>query len=104
MIVHDLLSAGLAKLQTVAGDTFRVDGVGTTFTGVFNRHQYDATLIVGGYEEKVDATITATKSQFTGVWVPNRGKRVFCQSKAFQIVGVMEDGWSYSLSLKGVDQ
>lgn len=104
MLIHDLLSGALGHLQEYAGSTFHVDGVATTFTGVFNRHQFASALTVGGYDEDVDATISATKAQFTGLWIPDRGKRLFCQSKAFQIVGVTEDAWSFTLSLKGVNQ
>lgn len=104
MLAHDLLAQGLTTLQDVAGSTFTVDGVDATFTGVYNRHQYTETAIVGGFEESVDATLLAHKDQFSEVWTPNRCKRLFIQNKAHQVVGVTEDAWSYTLSLVGISK
>lgn len=97
-----LLGAGLGLLDAIAGLSFVVDGIPGQFTGVFNRHEYQETLMAGGFQEEVDATIVAPKAQFAGVWIPNRGKRLFALGKAFQIALVAEDAVSFTFGLKGV--
>jgi hypothetical protein len=99
-----LLGAGLGLLDGLAGIQFVVDGVPGQFHGVFNRHEYQETLMVGGFQEEVDATIVAPKAQFTGVWIPNRGKRLFAQNKAFVIALLAEDAVSFTFGLKGVNR
>lgn len=104
MIVHDLLGAAVSHLQGVSGSTFTVDGVSGSFVGVYNRHSYAEKLSVGGYEEEVDGTLVASKGQFSGVWTPDSGKRLFVQSKAHKVVGIVEDAWSYTFSLTGINR
>jgi hypothetical protein len=99
-----LLGAGLGLLDSLAGIPFVVDGVPGQFHGVFNRHEYQETLMVGGFQEEVDATLVAPKGQFSGVWIPNRGKRLFAQNKAFTIAAVSEDAVSYTFGLKGINR
>ncbi len=103
-MISAIAAASLRQSQAALPTSFTVDGVDATFTGIYNRHQYTEQLVVGGYAEDVDATMVASKPQFSAhTWIPTRGKRLFAASKAFQIVGVTEDAISYTLALKGVN-
>lgn len=127
----DAIAAGLAAAESAWGVSFTILGIAGTFTGTFDRHRDEGAPSVGGYLPQVDASVVASRSQFSGIAseallledgtelllengaalelegdddanLPAVGKRLTVQGKQYLITAIEDDGHAFSIYLRSV--
>lgn len=98
---HDMLRAGQARLEALAGSSFTVDGEVGTFTGIL-----DVTTQLNAYGSsgvEPDDTARLTVKQ-TISWVPATGDVLTCDGIDWRVTSVKKGKVEYECELIGVDQ
>lgn len=96
-----MLRAGQARLETLAGSTFTVDGEVGTFTGILDVTTQLNAYGSNGVEPDDTARLTVKQSI---AWVPATGDVVTCDGIDWRVTSVKKGKVEYECELIGVDQ
>lgn len=100
----DLVARSQAHFESALGVEVRVDGVGTVFAGVLDRSTHREDLGDGGFVPEASATLTLTKPQLVGLWIPALGRQVTVGGRVYKIIMVEEDDAGWNLGLMATSQ
>ena len=102
MEFDEAMRLGMNTAENTWGESFMLDG-GTSYIGTFNAHEGAQVTAPGGYEQRVDGTMVASKEQF-GTVQPYEGQRLTLGNRRYTVVEVHEDSAAWSLVLKGINE
>jgi len=99
-----LCATSLVDATAVCGQSFKVAGSDTLFTGILDAHRRRTKLGDGGFGIECDSLLTAPKAQFAGLVLPRTGGRLLCNGHTYVIVDITDDPSGIVFGLNGVSQ
>ena len=100
----DLVARSQDHFETALGVEVRVEGVSTVLAGVLDRSTHRQDLGDGGFVPEASATLTMTKPQLVGVWIPALGRVVTVGGRQYKIIMVEDDDAGWNLGLMATSQ
>lgn len=100
----DLVAHAQEHVESVLGEDVRIDAVATVLTGVLDRSAHRQEIGDGGFAPEAAATLSLSKAQCEGVWIPCLGCQLTVGGRRYKVIMVEEDDAAWNLGLMHTSQ